>query len=174
MTSRPRWMRTRRAYGASAVAALVVLAGFVALGRWEARHHAARENALMTAVYRMATSDGLASERLSAYRLGPTTDCLLYSPPGHPTWITALEVCFDPHGQVVETVDRRTPTPHIASLLEQPDLSTLRVPVHRLLGLFQSMGLFHSILAGYSPKSSTLPVGFDDIGARHIPHRPRP
>lgn len=152
------------------VPALALVVGLVFLGRWEEHHNAAVQNARMAAVYRLATSDGLISKRLYAYRLDWRFDCLVYSPPGRPSETNALELCFDPQGRLVETIDRRTPSPTFGSLREQPSLATVRVPVRRLLAALAALHAFQydSRLAGVSRDRSTLPVRFDDLGAFHF------
>jgi hypothetical protein len=142
--------------------ALALLGVAVLVGRWEMRRHAADENTRMAVVYRAATARGLRSGSLDAYRLAPAFDCLVYSAPAGPY---ALELCFDPQGRLVETIDRRGARPSIASLREQPSLATLRVPTRRLLSAFAAARAFRDRrLAGVSVHRGTLPVGFSDDG----------
>ncbi|HVS85728.1 MAG TPA: hypothetical protein VHD91_08850, partial [Gaiellaceae bacterium] len=101
-------------------------------------------------------------------------DCLLYSPPGHPRLISAYEICFDPDGRLVQTIDRHTGTPHFASLLEQPSSATFRVPVPRLIALFRRLGVFgDDRLAGKQDETTTLPTIDADSGARYFPRPPK-
>jgi hypothetical protein len=155
------WVRRRSAFVVPLVA-LVLLGGAVLAGRWEMRRHANDENSRMAIVYRAATARGLRSAALDAYRLAPAFDCLAYSAPAGPD---ALELCFDPRGRLVETIDRRGVRPSIASLREQPSLATLRVPIHKLLTAFRAAGAFrHSPFRGMSVHRGSLPVGFGDNG----------
>jgi hypothetical protein len=161
-------LRSRRALIGS-LAALALLGGAVPLGRWEMHHHATDENARMATVFRAATAHGLRSRALYGYRLDQRFDCLAYSAPPGPY---ALELCFDPQGRLVETIDRRRAHPSIASLREQPSLATLRVPMHQLLPAFRAAGAFRdSRLRGVILHPGALPVGFSDIGVLSHPSR---
>ena len=151
--------------------ALVLLVALPFVGRWEQRRHADAENPRMAAMYREATAGGLISGRLDAYRLAGAFDCLLYAAPGgQPPGPDALELCFDPQGRLVQTIDRRGSQPRIASLQEQPSLATLRVPVRRLIAALAKVGAFADPrLKGVSRDLATLPVGFADTGASSNP-----
>lgn len=152
-----------------AALALALLVAFASAGRWESRRNAHIQNERMAAVFAKATSDGLISRRLWRYRLAAAFDCLSYKPVGEPRATNGLELCFWPDGRLVETIDRSSGTPHFASLLEHPALSTLRIPMPRLLRVFATAGAFKDPRwAGLSPRHlSRLPVGFADIGAFH-------
>lgn len=158
--------------GAIAFAALVSLP-FV--GRWERNRNAAVQNRAMDAVFRRATSDGLVSRRLWRYRLNWSFDCLVYKAQSDPTATSGLELCFDPRGRLIETIDRVSGTAHFGSLIEQPTLATLTVPVPTLLRAFAAAGAFRDPrLAGVSPaRLTSLPVGFYDIGAFHAEPKKR-
>jgi hypothetical protein len=164
-------VRSHRRLAAGIAVAAVLLAALVAVGRWERSRHARSENARMAAVFRLATVDGLNSRLLDGYRLSNPYDCLLYHPPGKPLETSAYEVCFDAHGRLVQTIDRDSGTAQIGSLLEQPSLATLRVPVRSILQIFVSRGLtkadarLHGITAGMP----TLPISSGDIGAFEFP-----
>lgn len=156
----------------SALVAGAVLAGFAVLGRWERTHNARIQNERMAAVFTRATSDGLTSHRLDRYRLGWTTDCLTYVPQSDPTALGGLELCFDSQGRLVQTIDRTSGAPHFASLQEQPSLSTLRLPVPRLLATFEKAAGGRDVrLRGLPKNLSRLPIHNYDNGAIDIPNR---
>lgn len=115
----------RRLAIAGLVAAGVVAAIFV--GRWEGDRHAREQNAGMRRV--LAAIGPIGSP--SAYRAGVGfgMDCLLYRRGENPY---ALELCFDPQGRIVETIDRRGASPKFSSLREEPSASTIRLDVDEL------------------------------------------
>ncbi len=158
------------------VAALAVLVALPFLGRWEEHRNASVQNERMAAVFRVATASGLVSKRLYAYRLGWTSDCLVYSDPRDASATNALELCFDANGRLVETIDRRSGTPKFASLQEQPSLATLRVPVPRLLTALSAAHAFKwdPRLKGFDPHSDALPMRNADLGAYHFPANFKP
>ncbi len=154
--------------------AAAALVGLVFVGRWEQRHNAANQNARMKSVFRLATSDGLLSRRLDAYRLASSFDCLLYAPPGDPTATSGLELCFDSQGRLVQTIDRRQATPRFASLQEQPSLATVRVPVPKLEHLLVATGIYarDPRLKGAPLEPSHLPIASSgDVGVFGVPKR---
>jgi hypothetical protein len=116
--------------------AAVALGVLVPVGRWE-RSRAARDE--MAGMRRtLALVGPLASPSLSGYRVLPGFDCLTYRRGPDPF---ALELCVDSSGRLVETIDRRTATRHIASLRADPTHSTIRVDraeVDRLLRKMES------------------------------------
>lgn len=121
----------------SAVAVgVAVLGALVPLGRWE-RARAARDE--MAGMRRtLALVGPLDSSSLSGYRLLPGFDCLTYRRGTNPF---ALELCVDPSGRLVETIDRRTAARHISSLRADPTRSTIRLDraeVDRLLRTMES------------------------------------
>jgi hypothetical protein len=80
----------------------------------------------------------LDAPQLDQYRyLSFDMQCLLYRR-GHDPF--ARELCFDPQGRVIETIDRRTaPKPRIHSLRDDPTRSSVhrdRAEVSRLLHEF--------------------------------------
>ena len=118
-----------------AVAAGVVLLGLlVPVGRWERARAARNETAEMRRT--LALIGPLSSPSLSGYRVLSGFDCLTYRRGTNPF---ALEVCFDSVGRVVETIDRRTVTRHIASLREDPSSSTLSIDVAEADSLLRKM-----------------------------------
>jgi hypothetical protein len=81
----------------------------------------------------LATIGPLDQTSLAGYRRLGTFDCLLYRRGSDPF---ALEVCVDPGGRVVETIDRRQGDPRVWSLREDRVHSAVRVDraeVDRLL-----------------------------------------
>ena len=162
--------RSRRIAAALALV-LVLLAGIAVLGRWERGRNAATQNRRMAAVFRLATSRGLDSPLLDEYRLASTFDCLLYHPAGRPRAMSAYELCFDSHGRLVQTIDRSSGSPKFASLQEQPSLSTLHVPVDRVMRIFAVRGVLAKDpgLAGVKEDVPMLPLVDSDIGAHSFP-----
>jgi len=111
--------------------AVVVIVALVPLGRWERGHAARDETAGMRRT--LALVGRIDSPSLSGYRVLPGFDCLTYRRGTNPF---ALELCFDPSGRLIETIDRRTSTRRISSLRADPLRSTIRVDpaeVQRLL-----------------------------------------
>lgn len=96
--------------------------GLVLLGRWEEHHSARVENAGMEKVLRAVGP--LKSAQPTGFRIS-NPSCLAYSVPQNRY---GLQLCFDPVGRLVETVDRRGAQPVYASLNYQPSLSTIRFP----------------------------------------------
>lgn len=168
-------MRARRPrLPALVAAALVLLAGLALLGRWERDRNAAAQNHAMRSVYDVATSRGLDSTLLDAYRLDMQFDCLLYHPVGRPQDVAAYELCFDPHGRLVQTIDRHTGSPTFATLHEQPSLAAVRVPVHRLMAIFAARGVLATDprFAGVGSDAPALPLVNGDTGAFAFPKPP--
>lgn len=117
-----------------AAVGLVVLGLLVPVGRWERARAAGNENAGMRRT--LALIGPLDERSLSGYRVLPGFDCLTYRRGTNPL---ALEVCFDREGRVVETIDRRTATRHIASLREDPSRSRVRIDVAEADRLLRKM-----------------------------------
>ena len=126
------WRRASLLAGAAAV----VLGLLVPVGRWERARAAREETAGMRRVVQLVGP--LDSPSLSGYRVLPAFDCLTYRRGSNPL---ALELCFDPTGRLVETIDRRTAARRISSLRADPTRSTIRVgraEIDRLLRKMES------------------------------------
>jgi hypothetical protein len=171
-----RHLRAHPRATAAGAFALVLLVVLPFVGRWERSRNASRQNARMEAVYRTATVDGLDSPLLDRYRLDRTFDCLLYHPVGRPIDVAAYELCFDRVGRLVETIDRDTGNPTFGSLVEQPELATLRVPPHEILAALAAHRVMigDPRMSGVSVDSPVLPTGFNDLGAFGFPPKPMP
>jgi hypothetical protein len=118
----------------AAAAALVVL---VFVGRWEGRRHARDE---LHAMRRTFDAVGrLDNKTIDAYRINVDSrfDCLIYKRGSNRL---ALELCFDAKGRLVETTDRRSGKPKIASLREDPGASTIRVDPAEVVRLLKRLG----------------------------------
>jgi hypothetical protein len=114
---------TRRIALLGAVGIVALAAALVAIGRWEQARSARSEMREMRVV--LAAVGDLTRRRPTGYRIGPP-DCLAYATPKN---LYGLQICFDRSGRVVETVDRRATRPKYASLVYDPSLSTIRVPI---------------------------------------------
>jgi hypothetical protein len=146
-------------------AAVVALAALVGLGRWEHGRFGDDQRARMNATFRTATVHGLISADLRGYRLSYNFDCLLYDSYGAPRF--GLEVCFDVHGRLVETIDRRTSDVRIASLRPEPALGERPVPMSKLLAAFRAARAFADPrLRDASVPAGQLPVVSSDLGPR--------
>jgi hypothetical protein len=148
-----------------AAVCVAALAACVPLGRWEHRRMVDDERAGMAAAFRAATAQGLRSRALDAYRLAPAFDCLLYRTGSTEPY--GLELCFDPQGGLVETIDRRTRDVRISSLRAESREAGIVIPPARLLKAFAQVGMFSDDrIAGLRLSNDLLPVGFDDVGPR--------
>ena len=114
-----------------------VLAGLVAVSRYEGRRHTRAEIAAMSRVIRVVGQ--LDNPSLDEYRIDVdfAFDCLLYRRGSNPG---ALELCFDRSGRVVEAIDRRGGELRIASLREDPDASTIRYDRGTIVRLLKRLG----------------------------------
>ena len=130
-------MRARSRVAAATVAAVALLGGLVAVGRWEAGHHARDENARIASI-RAAVGE-LDRPKPVAFRvhIGFGFDCLLWKRRSNPY---ALELCFTRDGRVVEAIDRRHGDPRIASLREDPDRATTRIDPDLARQLLRGLG----------------------------------
>lgn len=127
-------MSSRRRSALFAAALVVVLAALVPLGRWERGHAAREENAGMRRT--LALVGPLDSPSLSGFRVLSSFACLTYRRGTNPF---ALELCFDPAGRLIETIDRRTATRRISSLREDPTRATTRVDPAEVSRLLRKM-----------------------------------
>ena len=118
-----------------AAAALVVLAGLVAIGRWERGRQIEREVRGFHVVQRLIGP--LDSPSLSGFRVLPGFDCLTYRRGTNPF---ALELCVDRSGRVVEAIDRRRAKRRIWTLRFEPSASPDRVSVAEVRRLLRRMG----------------------------------
>ena len=127
----------RRSVRAAVVVAVAIasLALLVVVGRWEGRRHADRENAK---ILRIREAVGrLDRPRPTGFRILNPFTCLTY---GREANKYALELCVDGAGRVVEAIDRRSGTPRIASLREDPGAATVRVDRGEVDRLLRSFG----------------------------------
>jgi hypothetical protein len=140
--------------------------GVVLLGRWEHARASAHQRALMAHTYHLATARGLRSPLISAYRLSPTFDCLLYRAPGDRPF--AYELCFDSEGRLIETIDRSGSQVRIGSLRQEPSQAGIRIEPRRLLQAFVQAGIAKDPrLEGVLLTGDRLPTGYDDSGPLH-------
>ena len=114
---------------------VVVLAALVPVGRWEGSRNARGQVRGMERV--RALIGPLDSSTLSGYRVLPGFDCLVYRRGRNPF---ALELCVDPQGRVVETINRRRYERRISSLRYEPSASTLHVNRGEVDRLLRKMG----------------------------------
>jgi hypothetical protein len=136
-TTRPSTARRLSQPVVLALAALAALAVLVIVGRWEGRRHARSELAGMRTT--LAAVGPLDNPTLSAYRIDIDSrfDCLIYKRGSNRL---ALELCFDRAGRLVETIDRRSGSPKISSLREEPTASTIRVDWAEVVRLLKRLG----------------------------------
>jgi hypothetical protein len=120
---------------ALAVAAVVVAAALVAIGRWERGREGHRESNGFRIVERLIGP--LDSPSLSGFRVLPAFDCLTYRRGTNPL---ALELCVDHTGRVVEAIDRRSYDRRIWSLRFDPSRSSVRVSEPEVRRLLRKMG----------------------------------
>jgi hypothetical protein len=120
-----------------ALAAVATLAVLVFVGRWEGRRHARSELAGMRQT--LAAVGPLDNRTLTAYRIDIDSrfDCLIYKRGSNRL---ALELCFDRTGRLVETIDRRSGSPKISSLREDPAASTIQVDWAEVVRLLKRLG----------------------------------
>jgi hypothetical protein len=129
-------MSPRRAAAFGALA-LVLLLALIPIGRWERAHHARDEIRGMRRV--LAAVGPIGNSTLDAYRVGLVPfDCLIYKRGSNPY---ALELCIDPRGRLVETIDRRSGAPKFWSLREDPTRSTIRVDRNHVNRLLRKLGV---------------------------------
>jgi hypothetical protein len=121
--------------GALALAALLVLALLVGVGRWERSREIRHQAAGMRHV--QALIGPMSNRNLSGFRVLPGFDCLVYRRGPNPY---ALELCVDRAGRVVEAIDRRTVDRKIWSLTFEPATSPVRVDRAEVDRLLARMG----------------------------------
>ena len=125
---------TRRA--AAALAVVVAAAALVVIGRWErSRHVSDQLRGLRTVLAEVGPLD---SPTLDSYRVSLVPfDCLLYRRGSNRS---ALELCVDEEGRLVEAFDRRNGF-HVWSLREEPTASTIRVDRQEVERLLHKLGV---------------------------------
>jgi hypothetical protein len=118
------------------LAAGVVLALLVGVGRFERGHRADEENRGMRTV--LAAVGPLDSPSLAAFRYLQNFQCVLYRRGGNPF---ALELCVDAQGRLVEAIDRRSGDPEIWSLRDDPSRASTRLDRAEVDRLLNRMGV---------------------------------
>ena len=132
---------TRRAL-VLALAAALVLAALVPVGRWERSRRAEEQ---VRGLERVRAAVGpLDSDTLKAFRYLSRFHCLLYERGANPF---ALELCVDVRGRLVEAIDRRGGEPAIWSLRDDPTRSTIYLDRREVDRLLHRMG----VPPGYLP-----------------------
>lgn len=134
---------TARRIALAAGALFVVCALLVLIGRWERGERAEEQNAGMREV--VAAVGPLDDASLTAFRYFATFQCLAYR---RGEVRLALELCIDWDGRVVEAIDRRSGSPTIWSVRDEPTLSTVRVDRCLADRLFMRMGVPRGYLVG--------------------------
>ncbi len=119
------------------LAGLVALAVLVLVGRWERGHRADVQNRGMGRV--LAAVGPLDQPSLDAFRYLFNFQCLLYKRGTNPF---ALELCTDAQGRLVETIDRRSGSPRIWSLRDDPIRATIRLDRVEFDRLLNRLGAF--------------------------------
>jgi hypothetical protein len=125
----------------TAAAALLAIAAFAAIGRWEREHRADLQSAGMRKV-RMEIGP-LRSPDLRGFRIFVNFNCLVYKR-GRNDF--ALELCVDHRGRVVEAIDRRDGTAEVWSLRDDPTKSELVVDRHEVDALLRKMNVPETFL----------------------------
>jgi hypothetical protein len=133
-------MRRLLTVGAAVALACIVL---VIVGRWERGARAEEESAAIAEV--VAVVGPLDDPTLTAYRYFAAFQCLAYR---RDRIRLALELCVDWDGRVVEAIDRRSGTPKIWSLRDDPSRSTVRVDRCETDRLLMRMGVPRGYLVG--------------------------
>jgi hypothetical protein len=127
------------------IGVLVALVGvvLVLVGRWERSERAEEQSAGIGEI--AATVGPLDDPTLTAYRYFEAFQCLAYR---RGTVRLALELCVDWDGRVVEAIDRRSGSPTIWSLRDDPTRSTVRVDRCETDRLLIRMGVPRGYLLG--------------------------
>lgn len=121
---------------AGAVVCLAALLALIPVGRWERSERAKDQIAGMQTV--LAAVGELDNPSLSAFRVLDDFRCVLYKRGRNPF---ALELCVDREGRLVETIDRRSGSPEIRSLRDDPTRSTIRIDRCGIDRLLRRMGV---------------------------------
>jgi hypothetical protein len=138
-------------------AAAVAVGLTIIVGRAENAHQARIQSRGFERV--IAAAGKKWPQRSSGYRLTPAFACLLYSKHYDST---ALELCFDPKGRVVEAADRRRYPATFWTLRFDPGASHVRFGVRRLVSILRRLG---------APVSGTaVPLGADE--GPHVRYSP--
>lgn len=132
---------SRRRIVVGAVLAVAFAVVLVVVGRWERSHRAHVQVAGMRRI--VAEVGPLDNPTLHEFRILKGFQCLLYTRGGDPF---ALEICADPEGRVVETIDRRSNPPKIWSLRDDPTRSTLRINRREFDKLLVELGVPRSVI----------------------------
>jgi hypothetical protein len=127
------------------IGVVLALAGglLVLVGRWERGQRADDQSAGMQEV--AAAVGSLDSPSLTAYRYFAAFQCLAYR---RGQVRLALELCVNWEGRVVEAIDRRSGTPTIWSLRDDPTRSTVRIDRCMADRLLMRMGVPRGYLLG--------------------------
>ena len=115
----------------------------VLVGRWERGERSEDQSARMREV--AAAVGSLDDPSLTAYRYFAEFQCLAYR--RGPVRL-ALELCVGWDGRVIEAIDRRSGTPKIWSLRDDPTGSTVRVDRCEVDRLLMRMGVPRGYLVG--------------------------
>ena len=119
-----------------ALAAVLVAAVLVGVGRFERGHRADEENRGMGEV--VAAVGPLDTRPHAAVPYHQNLQCLLYRRDANPF---ALELCVDAQGRLVEAIDRRSGDPEIWSLRDDPERATNRLDRAEVDRLLNRMGV---------------------------------
>ncbi len=119
------------------VVALFVLCAVlvVVAGRWDANRDTEAQRKGMARIF----ADAKQSRVPDAWRITGSFRCLIYPQGGFP-W--AFELCFDPAGGLVETIDRRSGLPNVYTLRSQPSKASIHVESRALDAVLRQMDAF--------------------------------
>lgn len=107
------------------LAVCALLAGSVAVGRWEGHRETQRIRSGILRARALAPRN-LDARANSSYRYEQGWTCLLYRSGGK---VLGVELCFDGNGRLIEAIDRRGAQPHFFSFNYDAALSPIRVPL---------------------------------------------
>lgn len=125
------------------IAVALVAVVLVLVGRWERSDRAEDESRGMRAV--VAAVGPLDQASLTAFRYFATFQCLAYR---RGSVRLALELCVDWRGRVIEAIDRRSGSPKIWSLRDDPERSSVRVDRCLTDRLLMRMGVPRGYIRG--------------------------